>query len=207
MGVPFPFLLLAAAFPIVPALGAQSPPNQVAKPPFSISISLAQEVVKAGSEVRLDIVLTNILDQDIVIARCGEPNYQIEVYDSQGKPLPKLNDCVPKEDPGHPGWTSLCPGDVTTASAPICRPQNQILKPHEVLKEATVISKLCDLSRAGKYTIQVQLANDPRTIIEVPRKFHYGSPGPGTRRQNERCQPRNSEIEQGHTAVEPAPQP
>src|SRR6202035_3097007 len=68
MGLPFRFLFLAAALPIVPALYPESPPNQTATPPFSISISLEQNVVKAGSEVRLDIVLTNTSDQNIVIA-------------------------------------------------------------------------------------------------------------------------------------------
>ncbi len=167
-------LLLVVALPVAAGGWAQSAqPSQTAKPPFSISISLAQEVVKAGSEVRLEIVLTNILDQNIVIAQCGGTNYQIEVYDSQGKPLPKLNDCVPKEDPDHPGWRSLCPGEVTTASPPGCVPHNQVLKPQEVLKEETVVSTLYDLSRPGKYTIQVQRVNNPRTVIEVPGKFGY----------------------------------
>jgi hypothetical protein len=180
MGTPFRFLLLAAALPIVPALCAQSPPNQAATPPFSINITLAQDAVKAGAEVRLDTVLTNVSAEKIVIAECVEPNYQIEIYDNEAKPLPRLRDCVPKQHPDHPGWTTLCPGDVTTPSDPICLQQNQILKllrPQEAFEEQTVVNTQYDLSRPGKYTIQVQLANDPRTFIEVPRKFRYGSQG------------------------------
>jgi len=91
MRTPVQILLLVATLPVALVGWAQSAlPSQTAKPPFSISISLAQEVVKAGSDVRLDIVLTNTLDENIVIAQCGKLNYQIEVYDSQGKPLPKL---------------------------------------------------------------------------------------------------------------------
>jgi hypothetical protein len=67
----------------------QSPPNQAATPPFSINITLAQDAVKAGAEVRLDIVLTNVSAEKIVITECVEPNYQIEVYDNKGKPLPR----------------------------------------------------------------------------------------------------------------------
>jgi hypothetical protein len=89
--------------------------------------------------------------------------------------LHRLNECVPREDPDHPGWTTLCPGDVTTASPSIiCAPQSQVLKPlksQEVLKEEMVVSTLYDLSQPGKYTIQVQRVNDPRTVIAVPGKF------------------------------------
>jgi len=181
MGLPLRILLLAplaAAFLVIPANWAQSEqPTQAVKPPFSIRISLAQDVVKPGSEIRLDVVLTNTANENIVIAQCGRPNYQIEVFDSHGKPLPKLKDCVPRESPDHPGWTSLCPGDVTTASPLIiCAPQNQVLKsmrPHEILKAEMVVNELYDLSQPGKYTVHVQLVNEPRTLLTVPGKFGY----------------------------------
>ena len=177
---------------------------------FQSTSTLAQGAVKAGAEVRLDIVLTNVSAEKIVIAECVEPNYQIEVYDNEGKPLPRLRGCVPKQDPDHPGWTTLCPGDVTTPSAPICLQQNQILKPlrpQEALEEQTVVNTLYDLSRPGKYTIQVQLANDPRTFIEVPRKFRYGSHGlelHDTVNGASRATVKSNRVT---LTVEPAPQP
>jgi hypothetical protein len=76
---------------------------------FQATPTLAQDAVKAGAEVRLDIVLTNVSAEKIVIAEGVEPNYQIEVYDNEGKPLPKLRDCVPKQDPDHPGLDNPVP--------------------------------------------------------------------------------------------------
>jgi hypothetical protein len=138
---------------------------------FQSTSNLAQDAVKAGAEVRLDIVLTNVSAEKIVIAECVEPNYQIEVYDNEGKPLPRLRDCVPKQDPDYPGWTTLCPGDVTTLLAPICLQQNQILKPlrpQEALEEQTVVNTLYDLSRPGKYTIQVQQRTTRERLLKYP---------------------------------------
>jgi hypothetical protein len=176
MRIPFRILLLAAAFLVVPTLWALVPlPPQLSTPPFSISISLAQDVVNADSEVRLDIVLTNTTNENIVIDQCGKPNYQMEVYDSQGKRLPRLDECVQKEVPEHPGWTTVC--EITAARpVTVCVPQNQVLKllkPQESLKEEMVVNELYDLSRPGKYTIQVQRVNDPRTVITVPGHFGY----------------------------------
>jgi len=172
MGIQSRFLLPAAAFLIVPALCAQSPPNQAAAAPFSVSITLAQDVVKAGSEVRLDIVLTNTSNENIVIAGWEDQNceiYEIEVHDSDGKRLPQRNECLPSENPNQ---TTVC----VTASSPVvrtCTPQNQVVRPHGELKEEILVNELYDLSRPGKYTIQAQRENNPKTIVTVPGKFGY----------------------------------
>jgi hypothetical protein len=175
MRIPFRILLLAVAFPLVPPIWAQSEPLvQAPKPPFSVSISLEQEVVKAGSEVRLDIVLTNTSDENIVIAGWEDQNceiYEIEVYDSHDERLHQLNECLPtKDSPDHPGSTTIC----VTASSPMirtCVPKNQLLKPHGVIKEDMLVNNLYDLRQPGKYTIQVQRVNDPRTFRTVPGKL------------------------------------
>jgi hypothetical protein len=172
MGIQSRFLLPAAAFLIVPALCAQSPHNQPAGAPFSVSITLARDVVKAGSEVRLDIVLTNTTNENIVIAGWEDQNceiYDIEVQDSEGKRLPQRNECLPSENSNQ---TTVC----VAASSPVvrtCTPQNQVLKPHGELKEEILVNELYDLSRPGQYIIQAQRANNPKTIVTVPGKFGY----------------------------------
>jgi len=175
MRTPLRVLLLVAALPVAPGGWAQSAqPSQNAKPPFSISISLAQDVVKAGSEVSLDIVLTNTSDENIVISGWKDQSceiYEIEIHDSEGKRLPQRNECLPSENPNQ---ITVC----VSASSPVirlCVPQNQVLKPHGEMKEEVLVNELYDLSRPGKYTIQAQRENSPRTIIAVPRKFGYGS--------------------------------
>jgi len=47
------------------------------------------------------------------------------------------------------------------------------MRPHEILKAEMVVNELYDLSQPGKYTIQVQLVNEPRTLLTVPGKFGY----------------------------------
>lgn len=175
MRTPLRVLLLVAALPVAPGGWAQSAqPSQGAKPPFSISISLERDVVKAGSEVSLDIVLTNTSDGKIVIAGWEDQsceNYEIEIHDSEGKRLPQRNECLPSENPNE---RTVCVSSDSPVVRP-CVPQNQVLDPHGEMKEKILVNELYDLSRPGKYTIQALRANSPRTFVEVTRKFGYGS--------------------------------
>jgi hypothetical protein len=148
-------------------------PHPAANPLFSIAIRPTKDVVKADSEVRIDIILTNTSSHEIVIGECGVAawgHYKIEVQDSYGKPVPKT------------AWykwvTGECPPSkvcVQTSSPQVlCLHQapHQILRPGEFLKEEIDVNKLYDLSQPGKYTIQISRVNDPRTFFTVPGKFN-----------------------------------
>jgi hypothetical protein len=62
---------------------------QGTRPSFSVTISLPQEVVARGSEVKVTIILKNTSNQDIVIPRSnaddqGEFHNQITIRDEEG---------------------------------------------------------------------------------------------------------------------------
>ena len=62
---------------------------QGTNPTFSLSISAAQEVVKSGSAVTVQVVLTNISDHKIGFPwLLGHPawNYELNVRDGEGNP-------------------------------------------------------------------------------------------------------------------------
>ena len=102
------------------------------------------------------------------------------------------------------------PATLRLLRPPICLQQNQILKPlrpQEALEEQTVVNTRYDLSRPGKYTIQAQLANDPRTFIEVPRKFRYGSQGLELDDKVNGASRATVKSNRVTLTIEPAPQP
>ena len=91
MILPVCLLLLAAPSP-TPVGGS----GQNAKLPYSLSINTAQNVVKAGSEIRVHIVETNISDGPVLwegastdLARGGEINYKVYVFDDKGALAPQ----------------------------------------------------------------------------------------------------------------------
>jgi hypothetical protein len=77
----------------------------------------------------------------------------------------------------------------------------------EALEEQTIVNTRYDLSRPGKYAIQVQLANDPRTFIEVPRKFRYGSQGLELDDKVNGASRATVKSNRVTLTIEPAPQP
>jgi MoaA/NifB/PqqE/SkfB family radical SAM enzyme len=62
IGLLFLAVLLA---PVGAATSQQNESARTAKPAFSLSISAAQDVVKTGSAVTMNVVLTNISDHKI----------------------------------------------------------------------------------------------------------------------------------------------
>ena len=115
--------------------------NQAAKAPFTIEISTDRPAVKAGSEVSIKVHLTNtskrVLDCSGTISNMTgvDPNYVFEVRDD-------ANRAVPLRVYEHPG---LATG----------QPISRSLKPGESFTDEQEVSRLIDMSRPGKYVIQV----------------------------------------------------
>ncbi len=115
---------------------AQSP-----SPPFSITLSAEKPVVKAGSDVFIQIQMTNTSNHSIDCTRVAsnglDKAYEYELRDKSGAAI----SAIPRKHPeiGEPfsAWPCvLKPGESTT-------------------KDDALISKLFDLSRPGKYVVQV----------------------------------------------------
>jgi hypothetical protein len=139
-------------------LATQSPDQSHVKPPSrSLTISAAQSTVKAGSEVKLKIVVTNTSDHRISVPMTlqnhAEFAYLIEVQDSGGNQAPKTkyhralrgekSDNEPIDSIKRNGYPVY-------------------LQPGETAEDRVIVDKLYDLTQPGKYNIRVK-GKDPES--------------------------------------------
>jgi hypothetical protein len=118
-----------------------------------------QNVVKAGSEVRLTITLTNTADHEIFVRRekrldLGELSYTIDVRNDKGKTAPESQYQLALK--GEPSA-----GTTVVVSAPGLFP----VKPGATLEEAVVLNKLFDLTLPGKYLVQAKRIDDTTKLL------------------------------------------
>jgi hypothetical protein len=136
-------LLLATYAAGIPAFA------QATQKPFSISITAANSTVKAGSDVWVTVRLVNTSNHDLdesgsISNMTGiDPNLLFTVWDANGKLARKLT----------------YPHEFESGS-----PVNRTIKPGESISEDQRVSRLYDMSRPGKYVIQVL-----RTASDNPR--------------------------------------
>ena len=133
--------------------------------PFAITISTAQDVFKSGSEIRLQIILTNTSDHNILLGRAIDGTAPIvagvladvHVYGEKGNSPTetKYQRVLRGEEP---------PDDYLTNGV------GTSLPPGKKSKEAVIVNKFYDLSKLGKYKIQLQWT-DPtsKTVVKSNR--------------------------------------
>ena len=111
-----------------------------ASTPFTLTLEAEQNPIKAGSEVKVDITLRNSSNHPIAVGLgLAEVDYALGVRDSQNR-IPPETDFARKSK-----------GRVYFSNETVFT-----LQPGETVpKEMLVISKFYDLSRPGRYTIQV----------------------------------------------------
>ena len=124
-------------------------------PNFSVTIGAEQTNIKPGNPIRLEIALKNISSQPITVSKATKSAddaamfYRTIVRDEQGNPAHDLETKLGrkhrtgKDDPGE---TTIYIGSVGFFQ----------LKPNETQKESFNLSKLYDLKRPGKYTVQLE---------------------------------------------------
>jgi hypothetical protein len=123
---------------------------QVVQKPFSINISGETPVVRAGSDVYINVHLTNTSNHDLddsgsIDDMIGlDPNLLFAVRDTRGR-------LVPKRVYKHP---ELASGS----------PVNRTVRPGESISEEQRVSGLYDMSRPGQYVIQVsrRVSDNPK---------------------------------------------
>lgn len=126
-----------------------------AEPAFSLNIKLASDVIKAGSDVTVTVVLANVSDQPQSLG-WGEPdegNFTLDVRDASGIQAGKTRlyraltgDHTGKdalEPPLPAGTEQVMVGKFTTITLP----------PGKTQTYNAVVNKLYDLSQPGKYSI------------------------------------------------------
>lgn len=119
--------------------------------PVSVSISMPDSAIHAGAAARLDVLVRNISDRDVIVYQApgtgghAEAGSQIEVRDFKGRAQERL-------DRTH---VSLGGVDHALPKARISR-RGVTLKPGEQMKDFAVLSKLFDLSNPGNYKVMAR---------------------------------------------------
>lgn len=133
--------------------------GQVNQPPFSIKISVENPEVKVGSEIHIKIQLKNESNHDVDCS--GAPSngldraYQYEVLDDSAKMANKVLRSHPEVGETFSVWAcSVKPGETANAAGGI-------------------ISRLYDMRRPGRYTIQVSraISDNPKDGVVKSNKI------------------------------------
>jgi hypothetical protein len=141
MRIRFHLLLAGAIFGAAVAGAAQTTPAN-----FSIKIVARHDVVRTGSDVSVVVLLTNIANHELHYTTVdddmfGDNGYVPKILDDAGKPVPltKYGQMIANRTylQGRRGQVGVQPGETTV--------------PHEIS-----LSELYDLTRPGKYTIQME---------------------------------------------------
>lgn len=108
--------------------------------PFALALEAEEDTVKAGAEVKVNITLKNSSNRAMHMhLTLAEVDYAFEVRDSQGMIPPETDYAKKSKGRGH-----------------FSNDQIFYLQPGESLpKELLVLTKFYDMSRPGKYTVQV----------------------------------------------------
>lgn len=146
----FKLILLAVA-----SAGVSAGVGQPVRSPFSLTISTPTTTVKSGSEVRINITMSNTSNQKILLFRAkgddsGEFNNDLQILDDKANsaPVTEYRRRL-KGEPGRPGPHGE-PAPPLLSSDIGCS-----LEPGKSMEEVIVANKLYDLSQPGKYSIQV----------------------------------------------------
>jgi hypothetical protein len=123
------------------------------QPPFSIKIAQA-DIAKSGAEILVEIALTNTADHEISVGKApgnlpqAESEYLVEAFDSEGQ-------TAPDTDYGRKIKQNKIVVSFSRVSATI--------EPGGSLKDGVILTKLYNLSRPGKYSVQL-LRRAPRQL-------------------------------------------
>jgi uncharacterized protein (DUF2141 family) len=134
--------------------------SQASQQPFTITISASQQTFQADKQIRIHVVLTNVSDHTIVIAKSFAPNdaeeyYAIQVYDNNG------NDAH-KTEFARSGKKHVTAGSVIIID----------LEPGQKVEEDGYLNGIYDLP-PGEYKVQLSrpVSYDPKAEIVTSNKI------------------------------------
>jgi hypothetical protein len=144
------------AFLLAAASGVQSAQVPAAdkgeRPDYSLSIRAKQAETRVGSQVTIEVVQTNMSDHQLTTSAGSGPDeaavfYKTYVYGGDGALAPETKFGrrvrTEKDDPGE---TTVIVGEALL----------RYLQPGGSLRDEITLNRLYDLSKPGKYTVQVQ---------------------------------------------------
>jgi len=139
-------------FTIVPYLVATTFP-QTANQLLSLSISVPEQTVRIGSEVKVKTNLTNITDHVLNFYDANRDcDYPVEVLDDKRNSAPET--VYKRQLRCNQG---LSDGKI----------ENVTLKPHESRQDEIVVTRFYDLTRPGRYFVQV--------LRKIPKELGQGT--------------------------------
>jgi len=143
LAVPVLFLLVATAQPL---------PAKTQAPRFSLTISLPQDVIRADSEMPLEITMTNTSDKEFTYGVAFAPPLwthlcRLDVRDSTGALVPQKSS-MHQFDAGTEGGPAL------------------ILQRGEKVTVEVLLNRVYDLSKPGQYTIQAVRDNGAGVAVK-----------------------------------------
>ncbi len=138
---------------------------EVASPEYSLTIGAGSGTFKRGTDVKIQIVLANLTDHQISIARLNDTNgpefeYVFDVRESDRR-------SVPLTRYGRASHGTPDAGDVRQGCGD-CSGFSEDVAPHEKITDEISVTKIHDLSKPGKYTVQVSRFNDDglKTLVK-----------------------------------------
>ena len=140
-----PKRLVSAVVIVLVGIGtAASDTSGPTQAPLSINITAADDTVAAGSEVGIEVALTNNSDKTIILMVTGVSPFMVEVRGSDGNRSPETEQGKKLRE-----IQELKGNIITTARVAIP------LKAGETIKNKIVVSDLYDMTRPDQYSIQV----------------------------------------------------
>jgi hypothetical protein len=151
------FIVVAIASTPAGVLAQAANPAQGVRAPYSLAITPRSLSVTAGDAVWVDAKITNVSDHAVLVYRAisedmdqGGWVYGVDVRDEKGKQAPQTKYALSIGVGGSGGYLRLDPGQTMTHSINV--------------------SKLYDLSRGHKYTIQLRRLDEETKAFVMSNK-------------------------------------
>ena len=140
------------------------------KPAISLNLSTVHTVIQAGSEIDLDILITNVSSKEILVSKSpardnGDSRFDVSVRDANGVAAPQtdyskaLHGIQQHKDTGHKGAEVVMIPMGSNISVP--------LQPGDSMKDRIVLNRLYDLETPGTYSVQVSRYDQvSRTMVQ-----------------------------------------
>lgn len=147
----FVILFVAIYVPLFSEPGQSAQQSGRSKPSFTITISSAQKVIRAGSEVRVEFSLRNTSKRRLGFSRMGSGDHMVNISVHTGND----KDLTMK---GRSGKSASNPGQIL--DLPVGGRSMFYIEPGESVMDEIILTDMFDLTVAGNYTIQLSRKDD-----------------------------------------------
>ena len=145
------FVSLSIACALVAAF-ATAQATQSAQVPFSLAVSTSTPTIKMGSELKLDVAVTNTSDKRVSLwSHPGKLAPGLDVRNSKGKPA---NEVKAKSEPPKGGVVYPPGGSYPSLD----------IDPGKTVHFEEIVTRKFDLTKPGTYTVQAMQEFDNKLL-------------------------------------------